>query len=115
MPTYIAFLDSDNLVSYVVQSPDDGQNWVQIYAERNNCRCVEVSEDGSFRNKRAATGDKYYEDVDAFIEPCPYAGWTLNKSEKRWDPPVAMPDDGLGYIWDESENNWRLVDSSVIE
>ena len=43
------------------------------------------------------------------------AGWTLNKSEKRWDPPVAMPDDGLGYIWDESENNWRLVDSSVIE
>lgn len=105
----IAFLNSDNLVEYVVQSPEDGQDWAQIYAERNNCICIETSEDGSFRSKRAVTGDKYYPDLDAFIGPQPYPSWSLNTTTKQWEAPVEMPDDELIYQWNETKQNWIIV------
>lgn len=113
MATYIAFLDDNNLVTQVVQSPDDGQDWVRIYAERNNCRCLTTAIDGSIRNRFAQSGYTYYEDIDSFVEPSPYPSWVLNKTTKRWEAPVAMPDDELTYIWDESKQNWLIVDDPL--
>ena len=110
MSKLIAFLDSDNIVTQVVQSPDDGQDWVSIYAERNNCTCLETKIDGSIRNKYAKPGDTYYQDVDSFIEPSPYPSWVLNKAAKRWEAPVPMPDDeDLVFDWDESRENWVII------
>lgn len=108
MSIYIAFLDANNEVTQIIKSPDDGQDWVSIYAERHGCTCIETAKDGSIRGKYADVGDTYYADVDAFIEPRPFPSWTLNKSEKRWDPPVPMPDDELFYRWDEDRGNWQI-------
>tara|TARA_B100000401_G_C52579858_1_gene612043 strand:- start:255 stop:599 length:345 start_codon:yes stop_codon:yes gene_type:complete len=114
MSNFVAFLDSDDLVTFVVQSPDDGQDWVKLYAERNNCKCLSVENGDSIRNKFPSTGDTYYEDIDAFIEPKFYPSWVLNKSKKQWEAPVAMPADGKLYRWDEETTSWKeVVDNAV--
>ena len=112
MSKLIAFLDSDNIVTQVVQSPDDGQDWVSIYAERKNCKCVETKIDGSIRRKFAKPGYTYHEDIDSFVEPCPYSSWVFNKTSKQWEAPVAMPDDENGdliFKWDDSKENWVIA------
>ena len=106
MSTYIAFLDADNQVTQVIQSPDDGQDWAAIWAEKFNCKCVVTAKDNSIRGKYPELGNTYYEDIDVFLEPCPYPSWILNKTAKRWDPPVAKPDDGSLYTWEESSQTW---------
>lgn len=109
MSSYIAFLDSANLVTQVVQSPNDGQDWVRIYAERSGCRCIETAIDGSFRNKYACAGFTYYEDIDSFIEPSPFPSWSLNKETKEWEPPVEKPNNNNFYAWNETNQSWDLL------
>lgn len=109
MANYISFLDSNNVVTQVIQSPDDGQDWAAIWSDKYNCKCVVTAADGSIRNKYAKPGDIYYQDVDAFIEPQPYQSWSLNKTAKKWEPPTAKPEDGLPYSWNEEERSWTVV------
>lgn len=109
MSDYIAFLDSNNLVTQVVQAPDDGQDWASIYAERSGCTCLTTSIDGSFRHRFALTGFTYYPDLDAFIEPSPYPSWVLNTTTKQWEPPIAAPESDEMMYWDESITNWALA------
>ena len=110
MSNYIAFIDSNNLVTQIIQSPDDGQDWATIWAQQHNCTCVVTAKDNSIRNKYAQIGDTYYQDVDAFIGPSPYPSWVLNKAAKRWDAPVEKPDDDQFYFWDEDNRNWVALD-----
>ena len=109
MSTYISLLDSNNVVKYVVQSPDDGQDWTTIWADKYNCKCLVTARDGSVRNKFAKTGDTYYEDIDSFIECQPYPSWSLNKTAKQWEPPIVKPEDDKVYEWDEDDTNWVVV------
>ena len=51
----------------------------------------------------------YNKTLDAFYEPQPYLSWTLNESTCIWEPPVAYPDDGQNYIWDEDTTAWVEV------
>jgi hypothetical protein len=36
--------------------------------------------------------------------------WILNEDTCRWDAPVVKPDDGQDYIWNETIQNWELVE-----
>jgi|TARA_R100000081_G_scaffold86437_1_gene56116 hypothetical protein len=108
MAALIAFLDSNNEVTQVVQSPDDGQDWAAIWSEKFNCVCKETALDGSIRHKYAATGDvTYYPDLDAFISHQPFPSWSLNTTSKEWEAPIAYPDDGYRYSWDEENGAWE--------
>ena len=110
MSAYIAFLDSNNVVTQIIQSPDDGQDWAAIWGQKHDCDCIVTAKDGSIRNKYAQVGDTYYADIDAFIGPKPYESWVLNESEKKWEAPVEMPDDeDLIFAWDESKENWVII------
>ena len=60
-----------------------------------------------FRKNYAGIGDTYDQTRDAFISPKPYSSWTLNETTCLWDAPVAMPDDGKYYIWNEDNTNWE--------
>jgi hypothetical protein len=110
MAHYIAFLDDNNLVTQVVPTPDDTQDWASIYAERHGCRCLTAARDGSIRHKYPYKGFTYHDDIDAFIEPSPYPSWVLNKTTKKWEAPVEMPDDGQTYGWDEATTSWVAVE-----
>ena len=62
------------------------------------------------RKNYAGVGNTYDSVRDAFITPKPYPSWTFNESTCGWDAPVAYPDDGKDYKWDESITNWREVE-----
>ena len=58
------------------------------------------------RKNYAGIGFAYDAQRDAFIPPKPFASWVLNDDTCLWDAPVAMPDDGKIYVWDEDSQNW---------
>lgn len=60
----------------------------------------------ALRKNFAGIGFIYDADKDAFYEPQPYASWTLNETTCRWEAPVAYPEDGKWYQWDEETTNW---------
>lgn len=61
------------------------------------------------RKNYAGIGYTYDRERDAFIPPKPFASWTLNEETCLWDAPVAMPNDGKLYRWDEEQTNWVEV------
>lgn len=63
----------------------------------------------AFRKNFAGIGYTYDEARDAFIPPKPYASWLLNEQTCLWDAPVAYPDDGKKYRWDEDTTSWVEV------
>lgn len=58
------------------------------------------------RKNFAGVGYTYDVARDAFIPPQPFPSWTLNEETCLWDCPVAMPDDGKRYVWDEPNQEW---------
>lgn len=58
------------------------------------------------RKNYAGIGFTYDRVKDAFIPPKPFASWLLNEDTCLWEAPVAMPDDGKVYFWDEATTNW---------
>ena len=61
------------------------------------------------RKNYAGIGYSYDSQRDAFIPPKPYASWTLNEDSCLWEAPVAYPDDGEDYVWDETTTAWVLA------
>ena len=61
-----------------------------------------------FRKNHAAIGYIYDEDKDAFIPPKPFNSWTLNETTCQWDSPIAHPNDGQKYNWNEETQQWDL-------
>jgi len=61
------------------------------------------------RKNHAGLGYTYDEDKDAFIPPKPFNSWTLNETTCLWEAPVAKPDDGNKYEWNEETTSWDLV------
>ena len=69
----------------------------------------QTSYNANIRKNYAAVGYTYDETKDAFISPQPYSSWTLNDDTCRWEAPVAYPDDGELYIWNEDTTGWDEV------
>tara|TARA_R110000782_G_scaffold94684_1_gene178518 strand:+ start:680 stop:1054 length:375 start_codon:yes stop_codon:yes gene_type:complete len=61
-----------------------------------------------FRKNYAGIGYKYDQTRDAFIPIKPYNSWILNETTCRWQAPVAYPNDGKFYNWNEINQNWQL-------
>lgn len=71
-----------------------GGNWKQ------------TSYHGSFRKNFAGIGYIYDEALDAFVPPKPYPSWTIDPNTATWVAPVAKPQDGKHYTWDEATLSW---------
>jgi hypothetical protein len=69
----------------------------------------QTSYNGNIRKNFASQGYTYDETRDAFISPKPYSSWVLNEDTCRWEAPVAYPDDGELYTWNEDTTNWSEV------
>tara|TARA_R110000737_G_scaffold46888_1_gene66694 strand:- start:642 stop:989 length:348 start_codon:yes stop_codon:yes gene_type:complete len=71
---------------------------------------VEASKDGSIRKNVAIKGSTYDESKDAFIDPKPFASWSLNESTCQWEAPSSQPvDNDKHYSWDESSGQWAEI------
>jgi len=62
-----------------------------------------------FRKNHAGIGYTYDEDRDAFIPPKPFNSWTLDEDTCLWESPVAYPDDGQIYQWNETDQQWEVL------
>ena len=63
----------------------------------------------ALRKNYAGIGFTYDAAKDAFIPPKPYNSWNLNEETCLWEAPVAYPEDGNMYTWNEDTTNWDLV------
>lgn len=61
------------------------------------------------RKNYAGVGYTYDAVRDAFIAPSPFPSWLLNEDTCLWGAPVAHPDDGKSYAWDEDTLSWIEV------
>lgn len=116
--SHFAEIDENNVVTQVIVAEQDfidtlEGTWVQTSYNTRGGKHYDQdgNEDGgtALRKNYAGIGHTYDETRDAFIPPQPYASWTLNESTCLWEAPVAYPDDGLGYQWDESTTSWVLI------
>lgn len=118
---HYAFL-YNNIVTEVITGKDEGQDgidWEQWYGEFRGQVCKRTSYNTSggvhssggtpFRKNYAGIGYTFDEARDAFIPPKPFASWVLNEDTCLWDAPVAHPNDGKFYSWDEEAGNWVEV------
>lgn len=55
----------------------------------------------AFRGNAPAVGWNWDEDNEIFYNNQPHDSWTLNTSNGVWEPPIAFPDDGNDYEWNE--------------
>ena len=63
-----------------------------------------------FRKNYAGIGFTYDPQRDAFIPPKVYNSWILNETTCKWEAPVAHPNDGKIYTWNEETQQWDLND-----
>ena len=62
----------------------------------------------ALRANYAGIGYTYDSANDVFYAPQPYPSWTISPPTWIWQPPVAYPNDGKVYTWDESTQSWVL-------
>ena len=73
----------------------------------------QTSYNGNIRKNHAGIGYEYDEARDAFIPPKPYPSWVLNEDSCVWEAPIAHPENGNIYKWDESNKEWSKVDGTT--
>ena len=90
--------------TFVDSSPGE---WIQTsYNTRENQHLLGGT---PLRGNFAGVGFTYDRTNDVFYAPKPFSSWTLNTTKWIWEAPVAKPDDGKVYIWNESTTSWDLV------
>ncbi len=81
-----------------------GGTWVQTsYNTRGN----EHPEGRPLHKNYAGIG--YSWDGTGFAAPQPYPSWSLDLFSYLWQAPVAKPEDGKAYTWDEATTSWVEV------
>ena len=78
-----------------------------LYGTRDTWK--QTSYNGTIRKNFAGIGYTYDQTRDAFIPPKPYNSWTLDETTCLWEAPVAYPDDGQEYEWNENTTSWTQV------
>lgn len=61
------------------------------------------------RGNFAGIGFTYDVEKDVFYAPQPFPSWVLS-SDYLWEAPIAIPDDGKLYSWDEPTTSWIAID-----
>lgn len=72
----------------------------------------QTSYNGNFRKNYAGIGYTYDSVIDAFVPPRPYLSWLLDADTAQWNAPVAMPNDGKRYSWNEEQQKWEAQDGA---
>lgn len=130
-----AELDENNVVTRVLvgdnndPAGDEGYQWLidnlggtwvktsynAVGGKRRDPNTGEITNDPGFRKNYAGIGYVYNAELDGFVPPKPFNSWTLNSDTCLWDAPVAYPNDGKFYRWNEETLSWDEVTVSPLE
>jgi hypothetical protein len=108
-----AELDENNVVLRVLvgdnndPNGDEGYQWL---LDNLGGTWVKTSYNATIRKNFAGIGYTYDEALDAFVPPKPFDSWLLDEQTARWEAPVAYPEDGAVYTWNESTLSWDVVE-----
>jgi hypothetical protein len=101
--TQVIVAEEEYFQTYIDDEPGE---WIQT---SYNTRAGQHDLGGTpLRKNYAGIGFSYDSTRDAFIPPQPYPSWTLNEETCLWECPVAYPDDGNMYNWNEETQTWDL-------
>ena len=95
------FIDTLNIPSDWVQTSYNTKGGKHYNPETN-----EEDSGTPLRKNYAGIGYTYDANRDAFYAPQPYPSWLLNETTCWWESPVAYPDDGKLYKWNEDNKQW---------
>jgi hypothetical protein len=113
--TKVIVAEAEFFNSFVDDSPGE---WIQTSYNtyggvHYNPETKEPSADQSkaLRKNYAGIGYTYNKELDAFIPPKPYASWVLDEETCWWNAPIAKPDDGKDYAWNETTLSWVEIET----
>lgn len=88
-----------------------GGEWIQTsYNTRGGIHLGPLGlPDGGIALHKNYAGIGYSWDGVGFAAPQPYASWILNQETYLWEAPVAYPNDGKFYEWNEDDQEWVEV------
>lgn len=129
---HFAKLDENNVVIFVTvgREEDDGKELEltyrtgEVYKQTSyntyggvhydpKTRQPSANQSKAFRKNFAGIGYTYDPIRDAFIAPKPHNSWILDDFTCTWNAPVAKPNDGKRYDWDENTTSWiEISDAS---
>ncbi len=106
--SHFALIEDGVVTNVIVAEQDfiDTQSGTWVQTSYNTRAGVHTLGGTPLRKNYAGIGDVYDADRDAFYAPSPYPSWTLNEDTCLWEAPVAHPNDGLRYNWDEATLTW---------
>jgi|11BtaG_2_1085332.scaffolds.fasta_scaffold04278_5 hypothetical protein len=108
---YWAEVDENDIVVRVIRAD---LTFVKSGAVGDFDNWYATSKDGTIRKNYAGAGYTYNRELDAFVEPKEgnYPdSWVLNSETAQWEAPVAHPDDGESYTWNEETQSWDAVET----
>jgi hypothetical protein len=103
--TQVIVAEPEFFETFVDTSPGE---WIQT--SYNTQGGVHTQGGTPLRKNYAGIGFTYNREKDAFIPPQPYPSWVLDEETCLWNAPVAYPDDGKLYKWDEPTTSWVEVE-----
>ena len=108
--TQVIVAEKEFFDTYVDSTPGE---WIQTSYNTRGGKHYDQNgnEDGgvALRGNYAGIGYTYDRANDVFYAPQPFPSWTISAPTWTWEAPVAMPDDGKQYKWDEATVNWVEV------
>ena len=116
---HYAFINENYIVTEVIVGKDESNfDWERHYGDIRGQLCkrtsyntiggVHTTGGTPYRKNYAGIGYIYDPTLDAFYPPKPYNSWTLNTNSCLWEAPVAYPNDGKMYIWNEDNIQWDV-------
>jgi len=124
---HFAELDENNIVTRVIVVGNDvttaagplgtndmhvdGETWCVNFFKGGNWK--QTSYNNNFRKQYAGIGFTFDSAKDKFLQPQPYASWSLDENDD-WQSPVTYPTDTTDKFisWDEDNQKWTATDNS---
>jgi hypothetical protein len=103
--TQVIVADPEFFETFVDTSPGE---WIQT--SYNTIGGVHTMGGTPLRKNFAGVGFTYDRTRDAFIPPKLFESWILDEDTCLWNAPVAMPEDGNQYEWNEQSVSWVSVE-----
>ena len=108
---HYALIEDGVVTNVIVAEQDfiDTQSGTWVQTSYNTQAGVHTLGGTPLRKNYAGIGYVYDADRDAFYAPSPYPSWVLDEDTCTWEAPVAYPNDGLMYKWDEATLTWIKI------
>tara|TARA_R110000744_G_scaffold50620_1_gene109349 strand:- start:501 stop:857 length:357 start_codon:yes stop_codon:yes gene_type:complete len=116
---HFAQIEDGVVVNVIVAEQEfvDSQPGTWVQTSYNTRGGVHYAPDSNTPDGGVALGKNYagigfsYIDGVGFHAPQPYPSWALDSDTYLWEPPVAYPDDGKRYEWDEDTTAWVEIEA----